>query len=83
MLRFMADEYDDTCSTVFPLLQTLLSSVSDGTQCLEDLTPHLSRIVQTDSESLRWPPRPRETLFPRISSASHPRKDEMGRKCRS
>lgn len=28
MLRFMADEYDDTCSTVFPLLQTVLSSVS-------------------------------------------------------
>ncbi|CAL1716704.1 unnamed protein product [Somion occarium] len=24
MLRFMADEYDDTCSTVFPLLQNLL-----------------------------------------------------------
>lgn len=24
----MADEYDDTCSTVFPLLQTILSSVS-------------------------------------------------------
>lgn len=28
MLRFMADEYDDTCSTVFPLLQTILLSVS-------------------------------------------------------
>ena len=27
MLRFMADEYDDTCSTVFPLLQTVLLSV--------------------------------------------------------
>ena len=30
MLRFMADEYDDTCSTVFPLLQTILSGVSNG-----------------------------------------------------
>jgi exportin-T len=27
LLRFMADEYDDTCSTVFPLLHTILSSV--------------------------------------------------------
>ncbi|KAI0955836.1 pre-tRNA nuclear export protein [Taiwanofungus camphoratus] len=26
MLRFMSDEYDDTCSTVFPLLQSILSS---------------------------------------------------------
>ncbi|KZV62903.1 KapM protein [Peniophora sp. CONT] len=25
MLRFMADEYDDTCSTVFPLLSSVLS----------------------------------------------------------
>lgn len=27
MLRFMADDYDDTCSTVFPLLQTALANV--------------------------------------------------------
>ena len=27
MLRFMADEYDDTCSTVFPLLQNILLGV--------------------------------------------------------
>lgn len=27
MLRFMADEYDDTASTVFPFLQTVLASV--------------------------------------------------------
>ncbi|KAJ7650297.1 armadillo-type protein [Roridomyces roridus] len=26
LLRFMADEYDDTCSTVFPFLQTILAS---------------------------------------------------------
>ncbi|OBZ72293.1 Exportin-T [Grifola frondosa] len=26
MLRFMSDDFDDTCSTVFPLLQTILSS---------------------------------------------------------
>lgn len=26
MLRFMADEYDDTCSTVFPLLQNILTT---------------------------------------------------------
>ena len=27
-LRFMADEYDDTCNTVFPFLQALLTNVS-------------------------------------------------------
>ncbi|KAJ3517935.1 hypothetical protein NLJ89_g183 [Agrocybe chaxingu] len=26
MLHFLADDYDDTCSTVFPLLQTILSA---------------------------------------------------------
>lgn len=26
MLRFMEDEYDDTCSTIFPMLQTVLAS---------------------------------------------------------
>lgn len=31
MLRFMSDEYDDTCSTVFPLLQSILSSVGSLT----------------------------------------------------
>ena len=33
MLRFMADEYDDTCSTVFPLLQTVLLSVCGVLYC--------------------------------------------------
>ena len=28
MLRFLADEYDDTCDTVFPMLQGILASVS-------------------------------------------------------
>jgi exportin-T len=28
MLHFLADEYDDTCSTVFPLLNIILSGVS-------------------------------------------------------
>ena len=27
MLRFMADEWDDTCSTIFPLLSSVLSFV--------------------------------------------------------
>lgn len=31
MLRFLADPYDDTCSTVFPMLQVILSGVSLGT----------------------------------------------------
>ena len=32
MLRFMADPYDDTCSTIFPLLQVILSSVGRSFQ---------------------------------------------------
>lgn len=28
VLRFMEDEYDDTCATIFPLLQSILGSVS-------------------------------------------------------
>ena len=28
VLHFLADEYDDTCSTVFPLLHLILTSVS-------------------------------------------------------
>ena len=28
MLRFLADPYDDTCSTVFPFLQVVLGGVS-------------------------------------------------------
>lgn len=28
MLRVLADEFDDTCNTVFPLLSTILASVS-------------------------------------------------------
>lgn len=50
MLQFMADEYDDTCSTIFPLLSNLLSGVS---------TPLIARglvlilsIVQTQSEDI-------------------------------
>jgi len=27
LLHFLADEYDDTCSTVFPLLQIILARV--------------------------------------------------------
>lgn len=37
MLCFMADEYDDTCSTVFPTLQTILSSVRTAAINLDHL----------------------------------------------
>lgn len=30
LIRFMADEFDDTCSTVFPLLQAILTNVCSG-----------------------------------------------------
>lgn len=33
MLRFMADEFDDTCETIFPLLRMVLSMVSRAVAC--------------------------------------------------
>jgi len=41
MLRFMADEYDDTCSTIFPLLSNILSGVS----MLWNIATYLSLIL--------------------------------------
>ena len=40
LLRFMADRYDDTCSTVFPLLQTILSGVSDSNSLVRTHCSH-------------------------------------------
>ncbi|OJT11445.1 Exportin-T [Trametes pubescens] len=59
MLRFMADEYDDTCSTVFPLLQTILLSYKRQRKSSSDpLDPSkrsfLSSLLTVILEKLKW-----------------------------
>ncbi|KAH9849715.1 ARM repeat-containing protein [Lenzites betulinus] len=59
MLRFMADEYDDTCSTVFPLLQTILLSYKrQRKSSSEPLDPtkrsFLSSLLTVILEKLKW-----------------------------
>ncbi|CDO78180.1 hypothetical protein BN946_scf184797.g6 [Trametes cinnabarina] len=57
MLRFLADEYDDTCSTVFPLLQTILLSRQRKSSS-EPLDPtkrsFLSSLLGVILEKLKW-----------------------------
>ena len=45
MLRFLADDYDDTCSTVFPLLQVILTGVSTF-RPPSDFYHSLTRMIQ-------------------------------------
>ncbi|KAI0359842.1 ARM repeat-containing protein [Trametes cingulata] len=59
MLRFMADEYDDTCSTIFPLLQTILLSYKrQRKSSSEPLDPSkrsfLSSLLTVILEKLKW-----------------------------
>ena len=54
MLRFMEDEYDDTCSTIFPMLQTVLASVcSSPYSCL--LLADM-RVVQAEPKTFNRTP---------------------------
>ncbi|KAG6331220.1 hypothetical protein ID866_7869 [Astraeus odoratus] len=59
MLRFMADEYDDTCCTIFPLLQTVLANykrsrkVSPGS--LDESTrSFLTSLLDVILQKMRW-----------------------------
>ncbi|EMD34072.1 hypothetical protein CERSUDRAFT_117585 [Gelatoporia subvermispora B] len=59
MLRFMADEYDDTCSTVFPLLQTVLSSYKrsrkTSTEPLDDTKrSFVTSLLTVILKKLKW-----------------------------
>ncbi|RDX57282.1 ARM repeat-containing protein [Lentinus brumalis] len=59
MLRILADEYDDTCSTVFPLLQTILLSYKrqrkSSTEPLElSKRSFLSSLLTVVLEKLKW-----------------------------
>jgi hypothetical protein len=49
MLRFMEDEYDDTCSTVFPMLQSVLASVFSSPY--SHLLPTDMQVVQTEPKT--------------------------------
>ncbi|KAF8526317.1 ARM repeat-containing protein [Hysterangium stoloniferum] len=60
MLRFMADEYDDTSSTVFPLLTSLLTAYKrlkksnpDGFMSSEKLT-FLQQVLDTTLSKMKW-----------------------------
>ena len=47
MLQFMSDEYDDTSSTIFPMLQTILNSVCRLYPLLMAVAEPILRKVQT------------------------------------
>ncbi|KAF9444820.1 ARM repeat-containing protein [Macrolepiota fuliginosa MF-IS2] len=59
MLRFMADEYDDTASTIFPLLQVVLASYKrDRRSTTEPLSESrrsfLTSLLQVILAKLKW-----------------------------
>ncbi|CCM00091.1 uncharacterized protein FIBRA_02118 [Fibroporia radiculosa] len=59
MLRFMADEYDDTCSTIFPLLQAILSSFKrsrkTSSEPLDESKRYfLTSLLRVILEKLKW-----------------------------
>ncbi|KAL1668161.1 armadillo-type protein [Schizophyllum commune] len=58
-LRFMADEYDDTCNTVFPFLQALLTNYKRLRRASTDPLPEqkrafLASLVQVILTKLKW-----------------------------
>ncbi|KAF9468102.1 armadillo-type protein [Collybia nuda] len=61
MLRFLADPYDDTCSTVFPMLQVILSGykrtrkISSG-PIDETKRSFLSSLLQVLLTKMKWDP---------------------------
>ncbi|KAH7884716.1 armadillo-type protein [Phlebopus sp. FC_14] len=59
VLRFMADDYDDTCSTIFPLLQTVLSNLKRSRKVspgpLDDATrSFLSSLLEVILQKMKW-----------------------------
>ena len=54
MLRFMEDEYDDTCSTIFPMLQTVLASVRSSPYSRPSLAD--MQVVQAESKTFNSAP---------------------------
>ncbi|KAI0342761.1 ARM repeat-containing protein [Trametopsis cervina] len=58
-LRFMADEYDDTCSTIFPFLQMILSNYKrlrkTSTEPLDDTRRNfLAQLLNVILQKLKW-----------------------------
>ncbi|THH18865.1 hypothetical protein EUX98_g8885 [Antrodiella citrinella] len=59
LLRFMADEYDDTCSTIFPLLQNVLGSYKrqrkSSSDPLDDTKrSFLNSLLNVILQKLKW-----------------------------
>ncbi|KAH7927937.1 ARM repeat-containing protein [Leucogyrophana mollusca] len=58
-LRFMADEYDDTCSTIFPLLQTILANFKRSRKVSTDplndsRRSFLRALLQVILQKMKW-----------------------------
>ncbi|KAG6820945.1 hypothetical protein H0H93_009181 [Arthromyces matolae] len=61
LLRFLADPYDDTCSTVFPLLQTILTGYKRSKKIStgpidESKRSFLARLLQVLLTKMKWDP---------------------------
>ncbi|RDB26055.1 Exportin-T [Hypsizygus marmoreus] len=61
MLRFLADDYDDTCSTVFPLLQVILSGYKRSRKIssapIDDAKrSFLTSLLQVLLTKMKWDP---------------------------
>ncbi|CAK5283785.1 unnamed protein product [Mycena citricolor] len=59
MLQFMADEYDDTCTTIFPLLQSILASYKRARKASADRLDETKRsfltsLMQVMLRKLKW-----------------------------
>ncbi|KIY72334.1 ARM repeat-containing protein [Cylindrobasidium torrendii FP15055 ss-10] len=61
LVRFMADEYDDTCSTVFPLLQVILTTYKRqrkvSTESIEpEKRTFLASLLEVILAKMKWDP---------------------------
>ncbi|KAF8656825.1 hypothetical protein AX16_002373 [Volvariella volvacea WC 439] len=58
MLRFMKDEYDDTCNTVFPLLQHVLAGYKrqrkTGTPISTEMRTFLTSLLEVILVKMKW-----------------------------
>ncbi|KAJ7104182.1 armadillo-type protein [Mycena belliarum] len=59
LLRFMADEYDDTCTTIFPMLQTILTGYKRSRKASSDpiddsKRSFLNSLLQVILAKMKW-----------------------------
>lgn len=80
LLRFMADEYDDTCSTIFPFLQTVLGSVCVLSSLLTLGSYSTLATVQALQEIIIRTSRRDTTIIPNSVARCHTAEAKMGRR---